>query len=62
MCEKHNKNNTKMENSAETITKASSMKYGWHQTINNIVCYCQSPYDIALILEQVSNHNILLRE
>ena len=38
------------------------MECGWHQTINNTVCYYQTPYDIALILEQVSNYNILLRE
>ena len=38
------------------------MKYGLCQTINNTVCYYQMPFSIALILEQVSNCNNLLRE
>ena len=62
MYEQQNKNNTKMENSMATMTNASIMKYGCHHIINNAVHYYQTPYDIALILEQVSNYNILLRE
>ena len=38
------------------------MKCGWGQTISNTVCYYQTPYNIALILEQVSNYKFLLRE
>ena len=30
--------------------------------INNTVNYYQTPYDIALIVEQLSNYNIMLRE
>ena len=41
--------------------KASRMKHGWCQTTNNTVCCYQSPFNIALILEQVSNYNSLLR-
>ena len=38
------------------------MNYGSHQTVNNIVCYYQTPLNISLILEQVSNYNNMLRE
>ena len=38
------------------------MKFRWHQTINNVVCCYQTPFNIALILEQVSNYNNVLRE
>ena len=47
--EQHNKNNTEMENNMEPIIKASSMKHGWCQTINNATCYYQTPFIIALI-------------
>ena len=51
-----------MKNSMATITNATIMKHGWYQIINKTVHYYQTAYDIALILEQVSNYNILLRE
>ena len=51
-----------MKHGMELTMKASSMKHGWRQTINNIVHHYQTPFDVALILEQVSNHNNLLRE
>ena len=51
-----------MENNAEPITKASDMKHEWHPTINNTVHYYQTPFNVALILDQVSNHNNLLIE
>ena len=57
-----NKNNTKMENSMATMTNASIMKYGWWQILNNTAHCYQTPYNIALILEQVSSYNMLLRE
>ena len=60
--EQHHNNNTAMENNAKPITKASRMKNGWHQTINNTVCYYQTTFKISLILEQVSNYDDLLRE
>ena len=60
--EQHHNNNTAMENNAKPITKSSRMKHGWHQTISNTVHYYQTPFNIALILEQVSNYNNLLRE
>ena len=43
-------------------TKASNMKYGWYQMINNTANYYQTPYNIALIVHQLSNYNSLLRE
>ena len=60
--EQHRDINTFMENSAVPATKESSMKHGWCQTINNAVYYYQTLFSIALILEQVSNYNNLLRE
>ena len=38
------------------------MKYGWCKTLNNTVCHYQTPFDIVLILEQVSNYNVILTE
>ena len=52
----HN-NNTAMENNTAYITKASNMKHGWCQTINNAVHCYQIPFNVALILEQASNYN-----
>ena len=51
-----------MENNMSSITKSISMKHGWNQRINHIVCCCQTPFNIALILEQALNDNNLLRE
>ena len=61
MYEQCNVNNS-MECSASTTPKASNMKHGWYQTINNTVHYYQTPYNIALIVEQLSNYNVLLRD
>ena len=55
-------NNAVMESIVAPIIKESSMKHGWYQTINNTVHYYQKLFNIALILEQVSNYNNLLRE
>ena len=38
------------------------MKHRWCKTINNIVCYYQTPFNIAVIIEQMSNYNNVLRE
>ena len=38
------------------------MKHGSHETFNNTVYHYQTPFNVALILEQVSNHNNVLRE
>ena len=62
MNEQHNKNNIVTENNAATIKKVSSMKNGWCQTIDNTVCCYQTPFNSALLLQQESNYNILLRE
>ena len=59
---KCNKNNAAIENNTELITKANSIKHGWFQTINNAVCYYKTPFNVAMILEQVSNCNNFLRE
>lgn len=55
-------NNAEMENDTVSIAIESRIKYRWHQAINNAVCYYQTPFIIAEILEQVSNYNNLLRE
>ena len=55
-------NNAEMKCGTDIITKASSMKNGQHQTINNTVHHCQTPFKIAVILEQLSNFNNSLRE
>ena len=60
--EKHNNSVTEMENNAEKITKANSAKHVWCQTINNAVHHYQTLLNIALIIEQVSNHEHALRD
>ena len=60
--ERHGENNTVVENSTVPTTRESTMKYGWCKTFNNAVCCYQTPFDIALILEQVSSYNVLLIE
>ena len=44
------------------ITTVNSMKYGWCQAVNNVVCYFQTQFNIALILDKASNYNNMLRE
>ena len=58
----HGESDTVMENSETPMKIESNMKCGWCQTVNNTVCYCQTPHNIAVILEQVTNYNALLRE
>ena len=60
--EKHINNNKALENITEKITIVNSMKYGWHQTVNNAVCYYQTTFNTAFILEQASSYNNVLRE
>ena len=38
------------------------MKHGWHQTVNDVVYCYQTPFTVALIVEQVSNYKNALRE
>lgn len=38
------------------------MKCGWFQIVNCAVHYFQTPFNVALIIEQLSNYNMLLRE
>ena len=38
------------------------MKHGWHETINNAVHYYQPPFNVAVIIEQTSHHNNVLRK
>ena len=38
------------------------MKCGWCETIDNTVFYHQTPFNVAVILEQLSNYNNVLRE
>ena len=51
--EKYSNDNTSLENITEKITAVNNMNHGWHQTVNNAVHYYQTPFNIALILEQV---------
>ena len=53
--EKYSKHNTEhsIGKCHDKITTVNIMKHGWHQTVNNSVCYYQTPSKIALILEQV---------
>ena len=54
------------DNSMECRTSSTSevrnMKYGWFQIANVTVHYFQTPFNVALIVEQLSNNNVLLRE
>ena len=43
--------NNSIENSASTTPKASNMKHGWHQIINNIANYYRTPCNVAMIVE-----------
>ena len=58
----HGESDTVTENSAVSMKIESNMKYGWHQAVNNTVCCYQTPCDVTVILEQVSNYNVLMRE
>ena len=40
----------------------STMKHGWCKTVKNAACCYQTPFDVALILEQVSKHNVMTIE
>ena len=60
--EQHCDNNTVVENSAAPMIRESRMKCEWHQKINDAVHCNQTPFNIALILEQTSNYNIVSRE
>ena len=51
-----------LENSRAPVIGESTLKHGWHKTLNNTVCCYQTPFDIALILEQVSQCNMILTE
>ena len=60
--ERNSECNTFLENSTVPTIGESTMKYGWNTTLKNTVCCCQTPFDIALILEQVSNYTVMLIE
>ena len=62
MYEQHIKKNMKPECSASMTIKAINMTYGWCHMVNNTVHYYQNHYNIALIIEQLSNYNSVLRE
>ena len=51
-----------VENSTAPTIGESTMKYGWHEILKNTVCCRQTPFDVALLLWQVSNHNVMLTE
>ena len=50
--EKHSNNNIALKNITKKIATVNSMKYGWYQGVSNTVHYYQTPFNIALILEQ----------
>ena len=54
--------NRKPERRAAMSMNESNMKYGLYQMVNNTVYYCQTPYNVALIVEQLSSYNSMLRE
>ena len=62
MYEQHSMKDVKTYRSAAMTLKASNMKYGRHQMINNTVCYYQTPCNTALIVKQLSNYDNMLRE
>ena len=39
-----------------------NIKYGWHETIGNIVYCHQTSFNIVLIVEQLINNNVELTE
>ena len=38
------------------------IKFGWYETIKDTVCYHDSPLNVAVIVDQLSRHNNMLRE
>ena len=52
--------NVFLENSTAPTKGESTMKHGWHKTLKNTVLCYQTPFNVALILEQVSNYNVML--
>ena len=61
MYEQYITKNMKTERRAAMTTKASIMKCGWCQMVNNAVHCYQTPYNIDLIVEQLSSYNNMLR-
>ena len=55
--QRHGESDAVVENSATPTIRESTMKDGWCKTFNNAMYYYQMPFDIALILDQVSNYN-----
>ena len=51
-----------MEHRTSLTSKARNMKCGWYQIVNDTAHYLQMPYNIVVIVEQLSNYNMLLRE
>ena len=61
MCEKF-RDNKSMESRTPSLSEERNMKYRWFQIVNGIVHYFQSPFNVVLIVEQLYNHNMSLRE
>ena len=61
-CGQHGEIDAVMENSAVQMKREGNVKHRWCQTVDNTVHCYHTPYDIAVILEQVSNYNVLLRD
>ena len=38
-----------LENIMENTKIERIMKHGWHQKVNNVVCYYQTPFEVSLI-------------
>ena len=60
--ERHGENNAVVENSAASMIRKSAMQCEQCKTFNIAVCCYQTPFDIASLLEQVSNYDVLLIE
>ena len=59
--ERHGETNVVVENSPGPTIRESTMTCGWCKKFNDAVSFCQTPFDIAVILEQVANCSVLLR-
>ena len=62
MYEQHSMKSMKTERSVTMTMKVSNMKCGWYQIINDTAHYYQTPCNIALIVEQLSSYNSVLRQ
>ena len=51
-----------MKNRSLSTSIARNMKHGWCQMVNSAVHYFRTPFNVSLIVEHLSNYNMLLPE